>query len=77
MVHDRTASACTVDLNGDSVVDLGDIESGRMITIGGQSGHVGSPHYDDLTPLWLEGRTVPMRLETLPADAKILHLRPA
>jgi len=59
------------------VVDLGEIQSGRMITIGGQSGHVGSPHYDDLTPLWLEGRTVPMHLETLPADAKVLHLRPA
>jgi penicillin amidase len=26
----------------------------------GQSGHPASPHYDDLQPDWLEGRTQPM-----------------
>lgn len=58
------------------VVDLGDAEPGRMITFGGQSGHVGSPHYDDLSPLWLRGETVPMRLETLPENATVLRLLP-
>lgn len=59
------------------VVDLGDIGAARMITFGGQSGHVGSPHYDDLTPLWLDGRTVPMHLEEPPPDATLLTLLPA
>ncbi len=59
------------------VVDLGDPEAGRMITFGGQSGHVGSPHYDDLTPLWARGDTVPMRLETLPEKATVTRFDPA
>jgi len=58
------------------VVDLGDIAAGRMITFGGQSGHIGSPHYDDLTPLWRAYETVPMLLETLPADATVARFRP-
>jgi penicillin amidase len=48
------------------VVDLARIEDARMITFGGQSGHPGSPHYDDLTPLWREGKFIPMRLEKGP-----------
>lgn len=59
------------------VVDLGRLDEARMITFGGQSGHVGSPHYDDLTPMWLRNETVPMRLETLPEDATRLRLEPA
>lgn len=58
------------------VVDMGDPEGARMVTFGGQSGHVGSPHYDDLTPLWLEGKTLPMRLDTLPENATVLRLVP-
>jgi penicillin amidase len=50
----------------------------RMITFGGQSGHVGSRHYDDLTPLWLAGEGVPMRLaEAPPPGAGLLRLLPA
>lgn len=45
------------------VVDLADPGGGRMITFGGQSGHAGSPHYADLTPLWRAGEMLPMRLE--------------
>ena len=48
------------------VVDLATIEDARMITFGGQSGHPGSPHYDDLTPLWREGKLIPMRLTKAP-----------
>jgi penicillin amidase len=60
------------------VVDLADPE-GRswMITFGGQSGHVGSRHYDDLTPGWLRGRFLPMRLESLPEGGTDLRLLPA
>ena len=57
------------------VVDLADPESARMVSAGGQSGHVGSPHYDDLTALWLAGRTLPMRLGL--AAGRRLILAPA
>ncbi len=39
----------------------------------GQSGHVGSPHYDDLIDDWLAGRSNPV---AQPAVAK-LRLDPA
>lgn len=59
------------------VCDLGDLEGGsRMITFGGQSGHVGSPHYDDLTPLWLANEGLPMRLEEPPPNSRLLRLLP-
>jgi penicillin amidase len=59
------------------VVDLADPErSSGMMMFGGQSGHVGSRHYDDLTPLWLEGKTLPMRLERDPERAVVLRLEP-
>ncbi|MDJ0976884.1 MAG: penicillin acylase family protein, partial [Planctomycetota bacterium] len=58
------------------VVDMAHPEQGRMITFGGQSGHAGSPHYADLTPLWVAGETLPMRLETLPEGARTLDLLP-
>jgi penicillin G amidase len=40
----------------------------------GQSGHPASPHYDDLQPDWLEGRTQPMRGE---GPWSVLELIPA
>ncbi len=58
------------------VIDMAAPEAGRMITFGGQSGHAGSPHYGDLTPLWLEGKTLPMRLEQLPETDRTLDLLP-
>jgi penicillin amidase len=58
------------------VVDLAEPEAARMVTFGGQSGHVGSPHYDDLTPLWLAQETVPMRLEEPPAGGSRLAVLP-
>ncbi len=35
-------------------------ERSRWQMFTGQSGHPGSPHYDDLQPDWLDGRTQPM-----------------
>lgn len=59
------------------VVDLADVErSSRMITYGGQSGHIGSPHYDDLTALWRAGGGIPMRLEMEPEGGDHLLLLP-
>ena len=42
------------------VADPADPERSRWQMFTGQSGHPGSPHYDDLQQDWLEGRTQPM-----------------
>jgi penicillin amidase len=42
------------------VADLSAPERSRWQMFTGQSGHPASPHYDDLQPDWLEGRTQPM-----------------
>jgi penicillin amidase len=74
--HSRPA-AVGVGPSYRQVIDLADPEgSSRMITFGGQSGSVSSPHYDDLTPLWLDGRFIPMPLDTDPSPAERLTLLP-
>ena len=45
------------------VADPTDPDRSRWQMFTGQSGHPASPHYDDLQPDWLEGRTQPMRGE--------------
>jgi penicillin amidase len=45
------------------VADPVDPDRSRWQMFTGQSGHPASPHYDDLQPDWLEGRTQPMRGE--------------
>ena len=42
------------------IVDLGDLGRSLAITPPGQSGHLGSPHYDDLIAPWLKGEYHPM-----------------
>jgi len=42
------------------IVDLGDLNASRFIHTTGQSGLPTSPHYDDMTPLWLKIQYVPM-----------------
>jgi penicillin G amidase len=42
------------------IADPTDPDSSRWQMFTGQSGHPASPHYDDLQPDWLEGRTQPM-----------------
>jgi len=42
------------------IVDLGDLGRSLTITPPGQSGHLGSPHYDDLIAPWLKGEYHPM-----------------
>lgn len=55
------------------VADPTDPERSRWQMFTGQSGHPASPHYDDLQPDWLEGRTQPMRGE---GPWRELELRP-
>lgn len=42
------------------VVDLGDLSRSLVIIPPGQSGHLASPHYDDLLEPWLKGEYHPM-----------------
>jgi penicillin amidase len=42
------------------LADLGDADASRWQHLSGQSGHPGSPHYDDLVDGWLQGRTNPV-----------------
>ena len=42
------------------IADLGDPGRSRWQHMTGQSGHPGSPHYDDLTDDWLAARTNPV-----------------
>jgi penicillin G amidase len=46
-----------------AVFDLGDPNGNAVMLSTGQSGHVASPHYDDLIPRWLAGELVPLALD--------------
>lgn len=60
------------------VIDLEDPNRSVWIIAGGASGDPRSPHYADQVPLWLEGRSLPMRFLSLEEAMKkgstlILH----
>jgi len=42
------------------IIDMGDLAGAVMICPPGQSGQVGSPHYDDLIKPWLKGEYTPL-----------------
>jgi penicillin amidase len=42
------------------IVDMGDLSRSLIIHPPGQSGQLGSPHYDDLAGLWIRGEYHPM-----------------
>ena len=42
------------------IVDLSDLSRSLVIHPPGQSGQLGSPHYDDLAALWIKGEYHPM-----------------
>jgi len=42
------------------IVDLGDLSKSQWVYAPGQSGQLGSPHYDDLIEAWRTGQTIPM-----------------
>jgi penicillin G amidase len=61
------------------LVDLGNFANSRSIHTTGQSGHPGSPHYDDFIPLWLSGQYHPTlydRIQILDDLEHMLVLRP-
>jgi penicillin amidase len=62
------------------VADLGDPSSSRWQVTTGQSGHPGSPHYDDMIEGWRTGRTNPAYLEDheiyAAGGARYLRLHP-
>jgi penicillin amidase len=42
------------------IIDMSQIEQAKAILTPGQSGHLGSPHYADLAPLWQQGQFFPV-----------------
>ncbi|HZN92603.1 MAG TPA: penicillin acylase family protein [Myxococcales bacterium] len=51
------------------VVDFADVDRARFVLPTGISGVPGSEHYDDLLPLWREGRFIELPLDRARADA--------
>lgn len=61
------------------VLDLADWDRGLATSVPGQSGQPGSPHYNDLLPLWAEGRYFPLAYSRGKVEAVTRHrllLRP-
>jgi penicillin amidase len=51
------------------VIDLADFSRSRVIIPPGQSGHLASPHYDDLIEPWRAGDLLPMLWERVDVEA--------
>ncbi len=51
------------------LVDLGNLSRSRAIHTTGQSGHVDNEHFDDMIPLWLEGKTAPFLWDKTDVEA--------
>lgn len=61
-----TGSAPFTNVHGSgfrAVYDFSDLDSSVMMIATGQSGHLLSPHYDDLAALWRRGEYIPMSLD--------------
>jgi penicillin amidase len=61
------------------LLDLSDWDRGLATSTPGQSGQPGSPHYDDLLPLWAEGKYFPLaysREKVEEVTSHRLRLRP-
>ena len=61
------------------IFDLSDWDKGVGVSVPGQSGQPGSPHYDDLLPLWLHGQYFPLRYSRQAIDRETtdtLELKP-
>ena len=41
-----------------AIYDLADPDRSRFVIATGESGHIFSPHYRDLAPLWIEGKSI-------------------
>lgn len=61
------------------IFDLSDWDNALGVNVPGQSGQPGSPHYDDLLPLWLHGQYFPLRYSKQAIDREttdVLELKP-
>jgi penicillin amidase len=61
------------------IFDLSDWDNGVGVNVPGQSGQPGSPHYDDLLPLWANGQYFPLRFRKEAVDREttdVLELKP-
>src|SRR5579859_711389 len=61
------------------IFDLADWDRSVGINVPGQSGQPGSKHYDDLLPLWIEGKYFPLAYSKSAVDAvttDVLNLSP-
>jgi penicillin amidase len=62
------------------IFDLEDWDNARAINVPGQSGQPGSRHYDDLLPLWRQGKYFPLKFSKAAVDevtTDIMTLEPA
>lgn len=53
------------------IVDLGDLAQSWVLVPPGQSGHPGSPHYDDMIRPWLQGEYIPMLWTRAQVEAEL------
>ncbi|MCI0682482.1 MAG: penicillin acylase family protein [Gemmataceae bacterium] len=53
--------------------DLADWDKGLATSTPGQSGQLGSPHYDDLLPMWAEARYFPLAFSRQKVDEVTAH----
>jgi penicillin amidase len=61
------------------IFDLSDWDNAVSVNVPGQSGQPGSPHYDDLLPLWTRGQYFPLRYSKPSVDREttdVLELKP-
>jgi len=61
------------------IFDLSDWDNAVGVNVPGQSGQPGSPHYDDLLPLWEHGQYFPLRYSKPSVDREttdVLELKP-
>jgi penicillin amidase len=61
------------------IFDLSDWDNSVGVNVPGQSGQPGSPHYDDLLPLWLAGGYFPLSYSRTAVDKQtvdVLELKP-
>lgn len=55
------------------VFDLADWDKGLATSTPGQSGQLGSPHYDDLLPMWAEAKYFPLAYSAKKVDEMTAH----
>ena len=55
------------------IIDMSDIHSGEAMLTPGQSGHLDSPHYNDLAEMWLQGENFPILWQQDAAIAAAIH----